>query len=90
MIIKKTFLAAVFISLAAISFCAEITSISFEPEFGFLNGTIIENVWYAKKTNSNTSTVYTPTTKLSRLDWQLQNTPYFGLDFTFVVINVEL
>ena len=84
MIIKKTFLAAVFISLAAISFCAEITSISFEPEFGFLNGTIIENVWYAKKTNSNTSTVYTPTTKLSRLDWQLQNTPYFGLDFTTV------
>lgn len=62
------------------SFFAENNSFEFQPEFGFINGTIIENVWYCKKTYTNSKIIYTPTSRLSRLDWQFDKLPYFGFN----------
>lgn len=58
---------------------------SFTPEIGFLNGTIVENVWYVNTSYSDTTITYTPTTRESRLDWQLENAFFFGAasDLTF-------
>ncbi len=82
---KKSFFAIIFFSLTAFFYGAELTGFSFEPEFGFLNGTIFENVWYADITSTNTTYTYTATTKLSRLDWQLENAPYFGANIQAVI-----
>ena len=56
----------------------KITAFSFAPEIGFLNGTIVENVWNANVTQSGKTLTYTPTTKMSRLDWQFENAVFFG------------
>ncbi len=69
-------------------FCEPVNfNFSFTPEFGFLNGKIVENVWNAAVTRTNTTIVYTPTTKMSQLDWQLNNTPYFGAASDFIFNN---
>lgn len=54
-------------------------SLSFEPEFGFLTGKIVENVWNVTSRISSSFVTLTPTTKLSRLDWQIKNNMYSGL-----------
>ena len=91
---KKTVLALLIFSLASFLFSAELTSFSFEPEFGFLNGKIVENVWNADITTSGTTKTYSATTKLSRLDWQLKNVPYYGADikavFNHLIINFDI
>ena len=81
---KKTVLALLIFSLASFLFSAELTSFSFEPEFGFLNGKIVENVWYVDVIKSDTTITYTPSSNMSRLDWQLENVPYFGADIKTV------
>ena len=82
---KKTVLSIILFSLTFFLHSIELTSFSFEPEFGFLNGTIVENVWYANTDHSGTKVTYTASTKLSRLDWQLENLPYFGADINTVL-----
>lgn len=59
--------------------------VNISPEFGFLNGTITENVWNSNMIVKNNKITYEPTTKLSQLDWQLDNTPYAGLDAKFLI-----
>ena len=72
--------ALLFFSVFTASAEAKLTSFSFSPEIGFLNGTIVENVWRADVTYSTTEVNYTPTTKESRLDWQLDNLLFFGAE----------
>ncbi len=81
---KKIVLAILFSSLTIFLHSIEVTDFSFEPEFGYINGTIVENVWWANATSSGTKVTYTPTTKLSRLDWQLENLPYLGVNINTV------
>jgi hypothetical protein len=76
---KRLTLTFILISLTGFLHCAELTDFSFESGFGFLNGMIIENVWRAKVINSGQRQTFSPTTRLSRLDWQLENTPAFFL-----------
>ena len=59
--------------------------VSIAPEVGFFSGKIIENVWYADVSNSATTTTLTPTTNMSRLDWQVQNSFYWGFDSDFTI-----
>ena len=75
------FLITVFSVFAEVS----LTEFSFAPEIGFLNGKIVENVWYVKVSNTDNTITFTPTTRMSRLDWQLDNSFFFGAstDFTF-------
>ena len=75
---KKSFFAIIFFSLTAFFYGAELTGFSFEPEFGFLNGTIFENVWYAESSHSGNKVTTIPTGKESQLDWQLKNNLYLG------------
>ena len=56
-----------------------------EPEFGFLNGTITEYVWRAKRETSGNTIISTPTTKESQLDWQFKNAFYFGANINFTI-----
>ena len=85
MVSKKV--AAGIIAFVFSAFCAfsevSITEFSFAPEIGFLNGKIIENVWNARVTQSGKTITYTPTTKMSRLDWQLDNSVFFGATTAF-------
>lgn len=62
-----------------------LTEFSFAPEIGFLNGKIVENVWYVKVSNADNTITFTPTTRMSRLDWQPNNAFFVGADtgFTF-------
>ena len=78
---KKVSLVIFFLCLIPALYGLEMTHCSIQPEIGFLNGKIIENVWNVKNSTSGKNLVYTPTTKLSRLDWQMENAPYFGIDF---------
>lgn len=79
MLIKKSFFTIVFLFLTTLCF-ANNTLFEFEPEFGFLNGTIVENVWKTRVVDSKDKLTYYPTTRLSRLDWQSTNIPYFGFN----------
>ena len=91
---KNCVLALFIFSLTSFLFGAELTGFSFESEFGFLNGTIIENVWNADVTTTGTTTTFSATTKLSELDWQLKNAPYYGAEinasFNHLFINFDL
>ena len=59
--------------------------VSLAPEAGFLSGKIVENVWYVTSEQTETSTILTPTTRMSRLDWQEQNSFYWGFDSNFII-----
>lgn len=84
---KKTISTFLIILLTAFSVFAEVelTEFSFAPEVGFLNGKIIENVWNVQVSSTGNTLTFTPTTKMSRLDWKLENSFFFGAatDFTF-------
>ena len=84
---KSLFTTLIIFHLVAFIFARDASdcTFTFEPSFGFMNGTIVENVWYVNEQKTQTTTTYTPTQKQSRLDWQLQNAPYFGMnvDMTF-------
>ena len=82
---KKRFLALIIFPLAAALYSAELTDFSFEGGTGFLNGIIIENVWRANVVQYGNSQTFTPSTRLSRLDWQLENLPalFFNSSATF-------
>lgn len=80
---KKTlfiFLFSLFLILSKNKIFSEETKVEFSisPEFGLLNGKIVENVWNADMIPTNTGYIFEPTTKRSRLDWQINNTPYIG------------
>ena len=77
---KKIVFAVMFFLFAALIHGAELTDFSFESGLGFLNGIIIEDVWNVKVRNSGTTTTYTATTRLSRLDWQLQQAPFMSFE----------
>ena len=62
-------------------------SFSFTPQAGFLNGKIIENVWYANEKITPTSKIYTPADKMSRLDWYMENVPFVGAELDFLFNN---
>lgn len=81
---KKTILTAVIFLFSFRLFSVDF-KFNFEPTFGFLTGTIIENVWNSKVSVSGNTTICTPTTRLSMLDWQLHNAMYSGaqMDFEF-------
>ena len=76
----------IIVSLFLISFSfnsfaeTKLTGFSFSPEIGFLNGKIIENVWRANMTYTNSSISYSPTTKESRLDWNIDNRLFYGFN----------
>lgn len=59
--------------------------VSIAPELGFLSGEIVENVWYVNSSENGSKTTLTPTTRMSRLDWQIENSFNWGFntDFTF-------
>lgn len=82
---KKLSSSIILFSLAAFLYSAEITDFSFESGTSFINGIIIENVWWAKVVESGNTQTYTPTTRLSKLDWQLKNLPsiFFDISATF-------
>ena len=84
---KKTISTFLIILLSTFSVFAEVelTEFSFAPEAGFLNGKIIENVWNVQVSSTGNTLTFTPTTKMSRLDWKLENSFFFGAatDFTF-------
>ena len=82
---KKSYLLIILLSLTPLLYSAELTDFSFEDGTGFLNGIIVENVWRAKVIESGNSQTYTPSTRLSRLDWQLNNLPsiFFNTSATF-------
>lgn len=70
-----------------------LTSFSFAPEIGFLNGKIVENVWNAKVTQAGNKITYSPTTKMSRLDWQIDNSFFFGVNTSLIfndLIDINL
>ncbi len=70
------------------AFCNDSTvNFSFAPEVGFINGKIIENVWNVDVTETNKLITYTPTTLMSRLDWQMENSFYFGFDSNMLINN---
>lgn len=72
------------------AFCQESSAkLSIAPEFGFVNGKIVEDVWNIKASTSGNTITYTPTTKMSRLDWQMENSFYFGFN-SDLVINDKL
>lgn len=54
------------------------------PEIGFLNGTIVENVWYADISKNNNIT-YKPTSRMSRLDWQFDNSLFIGMNSNLII-----
>lgn len=54
-------------------------SIKLTPEFGLLNGTIYEYVFDPRCNNTGN--------KLSELDWDLKNIPYFNFSADFDVLN---
>ena len=81
-----TFIISLFIFSSL--FCeVKLTGFSISPEFGFLNGKIVENVWYASSSYSNDKIVLTPTEKMSRLDWQINNTHFFGAETNLIFNN---
>ena len=84
---KKTASVILIILLTAFYVFAEVelTEFSFAPEVGFLNGKIVENVWYVQVSSTDNTLTFKPTTKMSRLDWKLENSFFFGAatDFTF-------
>lgn len=79
---NKFFLTILFFHLAALVFAREnsLCKISFEPSFGFMHGTIVENVWYVKETKKNNTITYTPADRMSRLDWAMNISPCWGLN----------
>lgn len=85
---KKSHILLVFIiSLFFTSqvFCQRKASISIAPEFGFINGKIVENVWYANKSETPQAITLTATDPMSRLDWQMNNSFYFGFNFDLCI-----
>ncbi len=58
--------------------------VSIEPEFGMLYGKITEFVYNATQKVTKTESIFTPTTKLSQLDWETNHLFYGG--FT---LNIE-
>ena len=62
-------------------------SFSFEPEFGILYGQITENVWFVKETRTPAATTYTATTRMSRLDWEIENKAYVGANVNMTFNN---
>ena len=68
-----------------LAFCQDKANISITPEIGFINGKIVENVWYAKGTITQNKITITPTDSMSRLDWQIKNSFYFGLSFDLCI-----
>ncbi len=85
---KKSHILLVFIiSLFFTSqvFCQGKASISIAPEFGFINGKIVENVWYVEEDNTPEKITLTATDPMSRLDWQMNNSFYFGFNFDLCI-----
>lgn len=82
---KKILLSIILFSLAAFLYSAELTDFSFEGGTSYINGIVKEKVWWAKVKESGRTQTYTPTTKLSQLDWQLENLPsiFFDISATF-------
>ena len=56
----------------------------YEPDFGFMYGLIRENVWKANMRVSSEAITYTPTTELSRLDWELYNNKFMGSTISLI------
>ena len=77
---KKTFSKILIFLITSICVFAEVklTEFSFAPEVGFLNGKIVENVWYVQTSITNNTMTFRPTTRMSRLDWQPENAFFFG------------
>ena len=65
------------------AFCQAKASISIAPELGFTNGKIVENVWYVDISETPQVLTLTATDPMSRLDWQMKNSMYYGLSFDF-------
>lgn len=84
---KKLFTTLAVIFFSATLFAQNDIPVTFtiSPEFGLLYGQITENVWYVNQKKTSTQTTYTPTTRMSRLDWEMENAPYFGaaMNLTF-------
>ena len=76
-----------FIFFESQSFCQVKANISIAPEFGFINGKIVENVWYTEKSETPQVITLTATDPMSRLDWQLKNSFYTGLSFDLSLNN---
>ena len=72
-----------FIFFESQALCQAKTNVSITPEFGFINGKIIENVWYVEKSETQDVITLTATDPMSRLDWQIKNSMYYGLSFDF-------
>ena len=83
---KKFSVIVIFLFLISLPVFSEIklTGFSFSPEIGFFNGKIVENVWYAKVTQTGNTITYSPTNKMSRLDWQIKNSFFVGAEVSFV------
>ena len=73
------FIIKIFISLPLLAEI-KVTGFSFSPEIGFLNGKVMENVWRANMSYSNSKITYSPTSKESQLDWNIDNKFYFGFN----------
>ena len=73
------FIIFIFISLPLLAEI-KVTGFSFSPEIGFLNGKVMENVWRANMSYSNSKITYSPTSKESQLDWNIDNMFYFGFN----------
>ena len=70
-------------------FCeVSLTGFSITPEIGFLNGKIVENVWYVSSSFENNAITLSPTHKMSRLDWKINNTNYFGAETNLIFNEV--
>ena len=67
------------------AFCQGKARISIAPEFGFTNGKIVENVWYAEKSEDTQAVTLTATDPMSRLDWQMNKSFYYGLAFDLFI-----
>ena len=52
---------------------------SFEAEAGLAIGSVYENVWNTSRTLNGNTLSFEPTTRLSLLDWQILNSPFYGL-----------
>ena len=58
-------------------------SFTISPQIGLLNGKIVENVWNVKTSTTEDTITYYPTTRMSRLDWEIKNACLFGADTDF-------
>lgn len=79
------FLISLFFIVISQAFCEGKSRITFEPEIGFLNGKIVENVWYVEDDETPETITLTATDPLSRLDWQIDNTFYYGFTVDFFI-----